>query len=459
LNEAETEIEVQEIAFQYYNQPPLLQDLSFTIAKGYFTGILGPNGSGKTTLLKCLTKLLAPQKGRIILGEQDLTRWSVREIARKIGVVPQKWEANYAFTARDLVLMGRFAHQKRFQAETAQDLAITQEAMEATNTWQLAERPVTELSGGELQRVIIAQALAQSPEILLLDEPTASLDINHQIEICDLIKALTLKRGLTVVAVFHDLNLAAQYCDRIILLKRGRLFAIGETAAVLTEANINQVYETKVRVKTDPDSGKPEINIYSKGKNQIPNIPARNTNACSLAPGVFKVHLIGGGGMAADLYRLLHSLNCRLSTGVLNIGDTDWQVARELEIPIVEAPPFSPITGELYQLNLSQINNVDLVILANIPFGTGNLKNLLATEAALQMNKPLIVCDFSPIHTRDYTGGPANRIYQNIKSAGGLFIQDQNQLPGLILEQIKTKGNNNFHHGEPQNEAPPTSAR
>ncbi|MCL6589911.1 MAG: ABC transporter ATP-binding protein [Firmicutes bacterium] len=438
MYESKPEIELQEIAFQYYNQAPLLRDLSFNIAKGCITGILGPNGSGKTTLLKCLTKLLVPQKGRIVLGGQDLTRWNVREIARKIGVVPQKWETNYAFTARDLVLMGRFAHQKRFQAGTAEDLGVSREAMEATNTWQLAERPVTELSGGELQRVIIAQALAQNPDILLLDEPTASLDINHQIEICDLIKALTLNRGLTVAAVFHDLNLAAQYCDRIILLKQGRLFAIGETSTVLTEANINQVYETKVRVKTDPDSGKPQVSIYSRGKNQIPNIRVRDTNACSLAP-YFKVHLIGGGGMAAGLYKLIHSLGCRLSTGVLNIGDTDWQIARELEIPIVEAPPFNPITEELYQLNLTQIKTVDLVVLANIPFGAGNLKNIIVAEAALHMNKPLIVCDFSPIHKRDYTGGLANQIYQNIRNTGARFIQEQNQLPGLILEQIKTK--------------------
>jgi iron complex transport system ATP-binding protein len=430
LNESKNEIEVQELAFQYYNQPLLLKDLTFTIAKGTFTGILGPNGSGKTTLLKCLTKLLSPQKGRIILGEQDLARLSVREIARKVGVVPQKWEANYAFTAKDLVLMGRFAHQKRFQAETAQDLAVTQEAMLATNTWQFAERPVTEMSGGELQRVIIAQALAQSPDILLLDEPTASLDINHQMEICDLIKLLTTKRNLTVVAVFHDLNLAAQYCDRIILLRQGRLFAAGDTLKVLTESNLNQVYETRIQVKRDPDSGRPFINIYSREKaqrvnvceNHFSEIPAWHAHARSPAMDAIKIYLIGGGGMAVDLYNLLHSLGYRLSTGVLNIGDTDWQTARELEIPIVEAPPFSPITDELYQLNLAQIKTADLVVLANIPFGVGNLKNLLAAEAAFQMNKPLFVCDFNPIQKRDYTGGPAARIYQNIKISGARFF-------------------------------------
>ncbi|HEX3045538.1 MAG TPA: ABC transporter ATP-binding protein [Bacillota bacterium] len=441
MNESKPEIEVQELAFQYYNQPPLLKDLTFTITKGSFTGILGPNGSGKTTLLKCLTKLLPPRKGRIILGEQDLTRLSVREIARKVGVVPQKWEANYAFTAKDLVLMGRFAHQKRFQAETAQDLAVAQEAMLATNTWKLAERPVTEMSGGELQRVIIAQALAQNPDILLLDEPTASLDINHQLEICDLIKDLTASRNLTVVAVFHDLNLAAQYCDRIILLKQGRLFAIGETPAVLTESNLNQVYETKVRVETDPGSGKPFINIYGREKaflNQYSKISAWRDHIRSLAMEAFKIHLIGGGGMADSLYGLFHTLGFGLSTGVLNIGDTDWHTARELEISIVEAPPFSPITEELHQLNLAQIKTVDLVVLANIPFGVGNLKNLLAAEAALQMNKPLFVCDFTPFSQRDYTGGSAAQIYQNIKSSGARFSQNQDQLPGLILEQIKT---------------------
>jgi iron complex transport system ATP-binding protein len=177
------EIQVVNLSFRYPNSEPVLSNINLSIPKGSFTGIIGPNGSGKTTLLRCLTKSLLPDTGAIRLAGNNIAALSTKEIARKIGIVPQKCEVSFPFKAGELVLMGRFPYLQRFRRETDSDYQIADEAMSLTNTLQLKDRPVTELSGGELQRVIIAQALAQSPRILLLDEPTSSLDIHHQLEI------------------------------------------------------------------------------------------------------------------------------------------------------------------------------------------------------------------------------------------------------------------------------------
>lgn len=404
-----------------YDGEYIFSRLDFQIKKRSFTGIIGPNGSGKTTLLRCLVKLLPPETGHVFLGEQDLAHLSAREIAARVGVVPQKWEANFAFSAADLVMMGRFPHMKRFQQETAADHAVARQAMEVTNTLHLAERPVTEMSGGELQRVIIAQALAQTPELLLLDEPTSHLDLNHQIETCELLKKLCRVSGLTVAAVFHDLNLAAQYCDYLILLAQGRIFARGEVRQVLTGENLQLVYGAKVSVKEDLLTGRPHVSFLPPVEKVV-----------SGAHRTLRVHVIGGGGMTAGLFWPLHSAGCRLSAGVLNKYDTDWQVARELGTSIVEEAPFSPVGETAFQKNLQVIADADLVVLGCIPVGTGNMKNLAAAAAALEQGKPLLVCDFQPFAVRDFTGGAAGKIYDRLKTKGAFFLGDKEELTAAV---------------------------
>lgn len=401
-----------------YDGDYIFSGLDFRIKKSSFTGIIGPNGSGKTTLLRCLVKLLPPETGRVFLGEQDLAHLSAREIAARVGVVPQKWETNFAFSAADLVLMGRFPHVKRFQQETAADHAVVRKVMELTNTLHLAERAVTEMSGGELQRVIIAQALAQTPEFLLLDEPTSHLDLSHQIETCGLLKKLCRDSGLTVVAVFHDLNLAAQYCDHLILIAQGRIFARGEVHQVLTGENLRRVYGTKVSVKVDPITGRPWVTF----------LPSVEEKIASGAHRPLRVHVIGGGGMTAGLLWPLHSAGCRLSAGVLNKFDTDWQAARELGASVVEEAPFSSISETAFQKNLQVIGDADAVVLGCIPVGTGNMKNLTAAVAALEQGKTLLVCDFQPFDARDFTRGVAAKIYDGLRSKGAFFLHDKEEL-------------------------------
>ncbi len=192
-----------------YGAIKVLEDVSFIAEKGECIGIIGPNGSGKSTLLKTLSKILKPSSGKVVLCDKELERYSAKELAKNMAVVPQDTNIDFDFTCLEVVLMGRNPHMKRFELEGKKDMDIARESMVLTNTWHLRERPLTEISGGERQRVIIARALAQEPSVLLLDEPVSHLDINHQIEILDLVERLKKERGLVVIVVLHDLNLAA----------------------------------------------------------------------------------------------------------------------------------------------------------------------------------------------------------------------------------------------------------
>lgn len=252
-----------------YDRKAILNDISFTLGKGDFLGAIGPNGSGKTTLLRVISKILKPWKGRVTLEGKGLDEIKHRELAKKMAVVPQRMqELFFSYSVRDFILLGRTPYLRRFQLlESEEDLRVVREVMEETDTLGLEERSLEDLSGGERQRIVIAQALAQEPEILLLDEPTAHLDINHQIEILNLIKGLNQKRNLTVLMVSHDLNLAAEYCEKLILLKEGRVFQEGSPQEILTYQNIEKVYKTLVVVEESPVSSKPHVFLVS-GRNK-----------------------------------------------------------------------------------------------------------------------------------------------------------------------------------------------
>ena len=219
-----------------------LRDVSVTIAPRSLTGLLGPNGCGKTTLLKLMSGVLKPELGSVRLGQRELRGLSARAIAQQIAVVPQETHPAFDFTVLEMVLMGRHPHLGAFQLEGPDDLAIARESLAATGTARLAHRSYTTLSGGEKQRVVIASALAQKPTVLLLDEPTASLDLGYQLEIASLLKELNRERRVTMVLATHDLNLAASLCDTLVLLREGQVLMQGPTREVLTSATVKQLY-------------------------------------------------------------------------------------------------------------------------------------------------------------------------------------------------------------------------
>jgi iron complex transport system ATP-binding protein len=239
-----------------YGARRIVEDASFAVGAGELVGIIGPNGSGKSTLLKGVAGTLRPASGRVRIGGADVARLSRGDLARRVAVVPQSPNLPEAFTALEIVLMGRAPYLGLFQSEGVRDYEIVREAMAATGTWELANRAVGQLSGGERQRVVIARALAQEPRLLLLDEPTSHLDLHHQVHLMEIARTMC-RAGLAGLAVFHDLNLAAQYCDRLLLLCQGRLQAAGTPAEVITPENVARVYGPQVHVYRHPVNGHP----------------------------------------------------------------------------------------------------------------------------------------------------------------------------------------------------------
>lgn len=241
-------LQVENLQFGY-RKDLVLKEISFNIEKGKFVSIIGPNGSGKSTLLKTINQLYSPSQGNILIDGNNINRLKKKELARKIALVPQDTLIDYEFTVEDIVLMGRHPYKGRFQNENENDYKIVNEALKMTNTLHLKDRVITEISGGERQRVIIAKALAQKPSIILLDEPTSHLDINHQIEILNLLKRLNKETGTTIVIVIHDINLASRYSDEIIMLNEGEILGMGSPEKVITKNNIEFAYELKVEIE------------------------------------------------------------------------------------------------------------------------------------------------------------------------------------------------------------------
>ena len=250
----------------------VLRGLTFDVAPGEVLGVLGPNGSGKSSLLKLLAKVLRHQEGAIHLFGRSIDSFSQTEVARTVALVPQQSQLLFPFTIVETVLMGRFPHQQvrggftGFGWETPGDIRLAEQAMEAMEILPLAGRPTSEVSDGERQRAIIARALAQTPRVLLLDEPTVFLDLRHQLDICTILRRLNAEDGLTVVLVSHDLNLAAQYSDRLLLLKDGEIFRIGTPDEVIRQEVLEAVYHCKVLVDRHPVSGLPRVTLPGRLK-------------------------------------------------------------------------------------------------------------------------------------------------------------------------------------------------
>lgn len=242
-----------------YYQEDVIKGLSLDINRKDFLVIIGPNGSGKTTLLRLVSRVLKPRSGEILYEGNSITEMSLKEFCRKVAYVSQDIATGFSFTVMELVLMGRIPHLKRLQFESKRDIEIALEKLRLTDTLYLKDKRIDELSAGERQRVVIARALTQEPELLFLDEPTSHLDIGHQIQALDLLKKLNRDSNLTIVMILHDLNLASAYSSRIALLDKGNIFKEGSPKEVLTYQNIEAVYKTIVLVNDNPVTGKPNV--------------------------------------------------------------------------------------------------------------------------------------------------------------------------------------------------------
>ncbi|MDN4161690.1 ABC transporter ATP-binding protein [Nocardioides abyssi] len=240
-----------------YGDRTVIESLDLVLPPGRVTAIVGANACGKSTLLRSMSRLLRPRTGQVLLDGEQVHRLPAKELARALGLLPQAPTAPEGITVSDLVGRGRNPHQRLLSRWSAEDDAAVAAALEATDTVELADRPVDELSGGQRQRVWIAMALAQQTDVLLLDEPTTYLDVSHQVEVLDLLTDLNRTRGTTIVMVLHDLNLAARYADHLVALAGGRLHAVGDPHAVLTEDTVRAVFGLDCSVIIDPVSGRP----------------------------------------------------------------------------------------------------------------------------------------------------------------------------------------------------------
>jgi iron complex transport system ATP-binding protein len=243
------------VSFAYHRGVVAIDNVSMSVSRGSVVGLIGPNGSGKTTLVRLLNGTLAPSQGAVSLDGVPLSAFSRRDVARRIAVVPQETHVTFDFTALEIVLMGRYAHLGAFALEGPEDMAVAQRALASTGTEALASRQFATLSGGEKQRVVVAGALAQSSDILLLDEPTTALDLGFQFEMASLLARLNGDHGTTMVVSTHDLNFAAMLCTELVLMKSGRVLATGPTRDVLTASNIRQLYGVDADVSFHPRAG------------------------------------------------------------------------------------------------------------------------------------------------------------------------------------------------------------
>ncbi|MEF8831981.1 MAG: ABC transporter ATP-binding protein [Candidatus Thermoplasmatota archaeon] len=386
-----------------YGDEKILKDISFEVEKGAFLGIIGPNGSGKSTLIRALTKVIPIWDGKVKYDKKNIDNMSRNEIARKVSVVPQDTFINFPFTVRDVVLMGRSPYLGRFESPGKEDIEIAEEAMNITSTLRFKDRSVKELSGGELQRVVLARALTQKPDILLLDEATSQLDIGHKKEVMDTLKKKNEKENLTVISVHHNLNLAARYCKKILLLEEGGKHAHGRPKEVLTNTHLRAVYGVEAEVHEHPKDGSLYVSPVDK---QI-----------KIEKGGKKIHVICGGGSTGTLLKDLVEKGFEVSTGVLNVMDSDLEKADFLDIEVVTEAPFSSITYDSYRENIELIKKADIIVVTDFPVGEGNIRNLEAVKEGITEDTELILVDIENIHDRDFTDqNRALKLYNEISS-------------------------------------------
>ncbi len=416
---------IDNLSFSFGNAR-VLKDITFDVEEGEFLGLMGPNGSGKTTLLRCMTRYLPAESRAIYIDMRPLHTLNDKEVASTFAVVPQSSSTDFPFTVQDIVMMGRIPHAKsRISGVRREDSDAVSEAMTAAGCSHLAGRSFPELSGGERQRVVIARALAQEPKTLLLDEPTVYLDISGQLEMMDLVKRLNSERTLSIVAVLHDINLAARYCDRIALLDQGSLEAIGPPSEVLNPDTIQSVYGVEVSVRRDP---------FTHGIFVMPRssrMPARKTGT--------RIHVLCGGGSGGPTMRRLIDSGYSLSTGVLNVLDSDYECASDLRIPVVAEVPFAQISDETNKENLERIDDASAVVVCRFPVGPGNFKNLEAAMYALGRRKKVFILSDTGSPSIDFIGGKADAYVRRLLDAGAVEAKGTDELIHL-LSSVEGKG-------------------
>ena len=339
----------------------VLAGVSLDVERGELVGLVGPNGAGKTTLLRNARGTLAPDSGQVRIEGEAVDDLPAKAVGRRVATVPQDTSISFAFSVREIVEMGRTPHVPRFGAMDEADHAAVERAMERTEITEFADRPVTEISGGERSRVLLARALAQDTPLLLLDEPTASLDPNHRLRTFETVSAL-VDEGRAAVAAIHDLDTAARYCDRIVVVAGGGIVADGSPESVLTGETIGNAFDVDAVVTDDPVTQRPRVTALPDdlGEADHPEIPP-----------VDRVHVVAGGGRAGPLLTRLDRAGVEASAGPLQAGDTDAAVAETLGMETLEIGALDDVDTAVLDRTRALIERADAVVVADIDLTVG----------------------------------------------------------------------------------------
>jgi iron complex transport system ATP-binding protein len=388
-----------------YGTNTVLKGVGLSLRRGEFVGLLGPNGSGKSTLLRVLSGVLKPTRGEVWLEGQPLSRLRAKEVARRLAFVPQREEVAFGFSAWEVVLLGRAPYIGWWGKERAEDVQAARRAMERTDCVPLSERAFGSLSGGERQRVVLARGLAQETSLLLLDEPLTHLDVAHQVGTLSLLRQLNREEGLTVLAALHDINLASEFCDRLLVLRQGQLVAEGTPSEVITPSLLARVFGLDAWVRVNPATGRPHVLPRT-----LQHVEAGEGNGR-------RVHVVCGGGTGAAWIGALVRAGWHVSVGVVHLLDSDEELAQDLGAEVISEAPFTPISEESLQLLHDALARAEAIVVAPVAFGHGNLANLQAVAEAQGAGKRVLLadCDWQE---RDFTGGQALRLIEQLQANG-----------------------------------------
>ena len=357
----------------------VVDSVSLDVARGEVVGLVGANGSGKTTLVRTIAGLLSAESGVVKIdgrlasdaGGSGGGEMSKGDRARMLAYMPQLAES-HPFTALETVLMGRYPYLGRFELEGSGDRDLAWAAMERTSITELANRKLDTLSGGERQRVVLARVLVQQADVLLMDEPTASLDLRHQILTMDLVREEVASRNAGAVVILHDLSLAARFCDRLVILHDGQKIAEGTPWDVLTPGNLRAWFGVEGLVEPDPVTGKPHVLLLGTESSRQEDLVGSGRT----------VHLICGAGSGRELMHQLRVAGYTVTAGVLGTGDSDREAAERLGLEYVSAPPFASISDEQHEAHLELVRAADHVVLLPMAVGMNNVRNVVAASGA-----------------------------------------------------------------------------
>ena len=350
-----------------YNGQALIHDINIEIEKGTILTLIGPNGAGKSTILKSITRHLSKIAGQVYIDKQEIYAWSAKELAKQVAVVLTDRIRPELMTCEEVVAMGRYPYTNAMGKMTPRDKEVVAEAMSRVHASDLADRDFTTLSDGQRQRIMLARAIAQEPEIIILDEPTAYLDIRHKIELLDILREMAHEKGITVIMSLHEIDLATKISDYLLCVKGDTIAAFGPPEDILAGDAIDQLYGI--------EHGSYNLLFGSVELTKPVGDP--------------KVFVVGGGGHGATVYRALQKCQIPFATGILFDNDVDYQIASELSDHVISAPAFEPISEQKYDNAARLLLECDAVIDAGTPVGTFNQSNRRLLEFAAQRGLPV----------------------------------------------------------------------